>query len=192
MSNFLRRIRIGNKKLLITIASVLILCGVGVGVWYWYTQMPKQETEVIDTSKENEPYVYPEASKEQADADKLRAEYENGDAEIADTQSNLKAAESAASSSAAKQEYALTRISLYMDANQIAQALAAAQEAENVYKSADTAAMLATVYNQRSDYANAAKFFQLAADRSDKPASPGERSPYNDFLIQKREAEAKL
>lgn len=70
-------------------------------------------------------------------------------------------------------------------------ALSVAQSLEANEKTASSAAYLATAYDFKKDYKNAAVYYEIAAERCPK-TSVNERSPYNDYMILKRQEEAKL
>lgn len=80
----------------------------------------------------------------------------------------------------------------YFELNRPHDALASALRAEDSRPTAESAALIATAYRNLGDYANAAKYFGIAAERSPEPRDERERAPRNDYLIEQREAEDHL
>jgi len=106
-------------------------------------------------------------------------------------QDQLTRLESQTSSKADKEIYALASANLYRQANQLDNALHQAQDTNTTYKSAISAATLAEVYRAQGDFANAAKYYGIASERSPKTA-PTQRSAYNDYRLMKADMEANL
>lgn len=71
-------------------------------------------------------------------------------------------------------------------------ALTITENIEALQQSALSAGNIAEAYSELGDYKNAAKYYEIAISRSEKPTSETERAPYNDYTILKREAEAKI
>lgn len=91
-----------------------------------------------------------------------------------------------------KQIYLSKAIELYTKSNDFKSALPLAEQSEKIKATALTVASIAYIYVGLGDYAKAAQYYQMAADRSVKTDDPTVRSSYNDYLISKREAEARL
>lgn len=115
---------------------------------------------------------------------------EQADKRVADQRVNeleklIKNEKDAAKKESYQAELALTQ------ANQlnVDQGLQTALDADKAHPTAITASVVAGIYMDKKDYPNAAKYYGLAMDRSPKPASPTERSPYNDFAALKKQAE---
>jgi hypothetical protein len=106
-------------------------------------------------------------------------------------QDELVRLEAGATTQADKEIYSLASADLYRQANQLDDALAQAKKAEKAYKTALSAATLAEVYRARNDFANAAKYYGIASERSPKTA-PTERSAYNEYRIMKENLESQL
>ncbi len=79
---------------------------------------------------------------------------------------------------------------LYQDSGEYKKAVETGMAIEDIEQTAITAAQIASAYMELGDYPNAAKYFGIAASRSDKPSRSTERTPYNDYMIAKAEAEA--
>ena len=83
-------------------------------------------------------------------------------------------------------------VDVYTNAGDKTAALGAAKDYEKSSESAHSAEVLAGTYYAKGDYKDAAKYYGIAADRSEKPARSTERAPYNDYMNLKREAESHL
>jgi tetratricopeptide (TPR) repeat protein len=81
---------------------------------------------------------------------------------------------------------------IYYNEKDYQKALVLAHEAEASHASASSAAVIAQNYVMLGNYRQAVKYYGLAMERSDRPASATERAPYNDYQNLKKEAEAKL
>lgn len=82
-------------------------------------------------------------------------------------------------------------VDIYLNSNDPAQSVQAAKTYDDYSGDALSAASLAHSYEVNGDYKNAAKYYQVAADRSVKPPSPDSNAPYNDYMIKKQEMESK-
>ena len=89
-----------------------------------------------------------------------------------------------------KQVYVNELIEVYINSDKFDLALEAAKSAEKDDPSARNACNIATVYMMKKEYKNAADYYQIAADRSEKTDDPSLRMPYNEYLQLKKEAEA--
>lgn len=78
--------------------------------------------------------------------------------------------------------------SLYLSQHSYDKAKQVAITSDAAVKTAASASMVATVYDAAKEYTLAAKYYDLAMQRSPKPASLQERSPYNDYAYLKQTA----
>lgn len=92
----------------------------------------------------------------------------------------------------AKQIYLNKAIELYTKSNDFKSALPLAEQSEKIKATALTAASIAYIYVGLGDYTKAVQYYQMAADRSTKTDDPTVRSPYNDYIVSRREAEARM
>lgn len=112
-------------------------------------------------------------------------------ASVSNAQAQLNDLEKRAKEPSDKATIAQTSITLYTQVNNLDAALKKAQQANDSYGTALSAATLADIYSLKENYAQAAKYFGIAAERSPK-TGPTERSAYNDYLRAKAEMEAHL
>jgi len=109
---------------------------------------------------------------------------------LSKTQTELTQLTKDATSVDVKQIYLNESFELYVNNNGYEQALAVANQSEQIRSTALTAANIAYVYMGLKDYSKAVQHYQLAADRSDKVDSPTIECPYNDYMASKHLAEA--
>lgn len=89
-----------------------------------------------------------------------------------------------------KQVYVNELIEVYINSDKFDLALEAAKSAEKDDPSARNACNIATVYMKMKSYKEAAEYYQLAADRSEKTDNSDLRTPYNEYTQLKKQAEA--
>lgn len=80
----------------------------------------------------------------------------------------------------------------YAASNDYTSALSFSKQAEVADPTAITAATIGAYAQESGDFALAAKYFGIAASRSDNPNDPTKNTPYNDYMVMKREAEASM
>ena len=88
--------------------------------------------------------------------------------------------------------YLLGLSTSYENSGNYAAAVDSAKQAEVSNESALSAAAIADSYAGNGNFQEAAKYYELAAQRSEKSASRTERSPYNDYLNLKEDMESKI
>lgn len=88
-----------------------------------------------------------------------------------------------------KSEYSIELSLIYFNRASYDEALQHGLEAESSVKTAVTAGLLGDIYYAKKDYVQAVKQYDIAMNRSEKPASSNERSPYNDYQYLKKKAE---
>ena len=111
---------------------------------------------------------------------------------LSKTQTELTQLTKDATSAYAKQVYLNKSFELYVNNDSYEQALVVAIQSEQIKPTALTAANIAYVYMGLKDYPKAVKYYQLAADRSDKVDSPTIECPYNDYIVSKHLAEESI
>ena len=179
------------KHLKIIIISVLIVIIVLSGAIFAVFQLnpfnsgKQNNAENVEASKQ----LIAESKEKVAQLDSQLGVMPSKD-EINQAQNKLTQLTEDATSDEAKQVYINKSIQLYVNNDEFKSALTLALEAEQIKPTALTADHLAYIYKCLDDYKNAAKYYQLAADRSEKTNNPKARCPYNDYLILKREVEA--
>lgn len=97
-----------------------------------------------------------------------------------------------ADSVADKQNYYTAIVDMSANNRDFKTALENANKAEDLSPTAHTAEVIAAVYMQQGDFKNAAKYYQIAADRCEKTDDPSIQSPYNDYMIYKKAAEEQI
>jgi tetratricopeptide (TPR) repeat protein len=80
----------------------------------------------------------------------------------------------------------------YINSKQYDKALNNALEIEKLEPTDASAGLIAHIYEEKKDYKNAVKYYELAMQRTEKPTSTSANSTYNDYRILKEAAEAKL
>jgi hypothetical protein len=126
------------------------------------------------------------------DAQQVVDTFANSDKSAASLQSakdQLATMRKAATKSDDQQAYDLAVIDLEIAAGDTTTALTLATQAEDTYKSAQSAARLAGVYSAQQNYKSAADSYRLAASRSPKTAATA-RSAYNDYTQLAKEMDA--
>lgn len=88
-----------------------------------------------------------------------------------------------------KQAYQSELSVLYVNQGTYDKGMELALAVEEAQQSAASAAAIADIHYAQQDFANAAKYYERAMSRSDKPQSPSERSPYNDYALLKKQSE---
>lgn len=167
------------KKVIIGIAVILVLASAAaVGYWYYFL---REEISQKDAPK-------PLTAQEKAD--KIVAEASQSEGDGSDQADKLKDLADKTSDEEDKETYLSSAVDIYTNAGNDTAAFGAAKEYEQTSQSALSAAALARSYYEKEDYKNAAKYYGIAADRSEKPSRSNERAPYNDYLNLKREAES--
>lgn len=179
--------RVSKRAVIVVLVAIIVVAAIGSGIWYFADQNRKIKQQAASDAPLDEPNV----TKSQSKIDTITNAYESGSG-LDETQKKLQEGEAVASSTSEKVDYALKSVELYNQAGKGSEAMSRAVAAEAKYKTAETAAVLAAQYEQSGNYAKAAEYYQLAAERSPKSDKPTERSQYNDYLIEKREMEAKL
>lgn len=165
--------RLKNHKALLWTGVVLIIA-VGVSLYFFFTgdsskNVPLKETQTAAVDH----------------ASSVVASYFSGSRQnkesLDNTVAKLTDLEKRSAGNAQKEAYAGAIVDLYSQTGDTKKAFEAASDAENTYQSALSAARLAALYEGEKDYANAIKYYELAAERSPKTDST-ERSAYNDYM----------
>ena len=174
--------------IIVVLVAVLILAGV-IFAFYRFSPNNSAKTKSTDTNTEANQQSITESKEQVAHLDsKLGASPSK--ATLNNAQAELAQLAKTATTNDAKQIYLSKSVELYAYNKDYQSALLIALQAEQIKPTALTAADFGYIYQKLSDYRNAAKYYQLAADRSDKTTDPKEKSPYNDYMISKREVEA--
>lgn len=170
------------NKILLTIVGLIVVVGLAAGAFFYYNKTTKPAGEA-GTQK---PLTTDEKIAQIIDS----TADDNSNVEHA--QSELKKLIGNEKDTTKQSSYLSASARIYINAGDYSNALIAAQKSEAVNPTALSAADVAMAYSQSEDYKNAAKYYDLAAKRSPKPASPTERAPYNDYIILKNAAEAEI
>lgn len=165
--------KISKKKLLITLLIVVFLLVVAAS-YYWIFIPYQRSWQGPKTASDMVKSIQQETNKSTAlgELQRLASETSNKD----DKNTYLIAAASMA--------FNYTR-----DFDNI---LSISQGLEDNEPTADSAAYIAAAYDYKKDYKNAAAYYEIAAQRSPKPETTGDRSAYTDYIILQNEEEAKL
>lgn len=166
------------KKLIVGIVVIILIAGAVGGYWYFFLreEVAQKNTTKPPTAEEKASQIVAEASQTEGD--------------VSEQAKKLKKLAGETSSKEDKETYLGSAVDVYTNAGDDSAAFGAAKEYEDASQSALSAAALARSYYEKGDYKNAAKYYGIAADRSEKPASANERAPYNDYMILKHEAES--
>ncbi len=170
-----------NKWFIIAAVSAVVI---GVGVWWLVTN-----TSIWQNFGATKDSKLTTAKKKATDLDNKAGASPSKEV-LSDTQDELADLADGASSKEEKQVYLLKSIQLYVNNKDFESALTVAKDLDDINPSALTAASIAMAYMGLADYQKAADYYQIAADRSEKTDDPTVRSPYNDYMILKRQAEA--
>jgi|GEM_PF-1287141 tetratricopeptide (TPR) repeat protein len=165
--------RVHKKKLFLVAVTTLIIVGCGAAYLLWHVSKkqdiatPEQRvTEIVENAT---------TPSNQATAQKKLKELADGEK---DTNNKL--------------VYLSGSADLYFNTSDYKSGLEVTKQIEALRQTALSAGSVAEAYMQLGDFKNAAKYYGIAASRSDKPTRETERAPYNDYMIMKRQAEAKI
>ncbi len=182
-----------NKKIIFSAAIILIVAIlVVVGLWLWDFRKEALEAE-IRQQHEAQNFVL-ERSEAQVRADDLGlAVIIDGTEEtLEESTRELERQIELTDSAEEKAIYLSELISVYRWWEDYDTALEYAKKLEELERSHLSAGLMAGVYQDSEEFAEAARYYQIAADRSDPADSPQEDVPYNSYMILKKEVEAKL
>ncbi len=182
IKSFAKKLKSVKKKWLVIAAISTVV--VGAGVWWLIAN-----TSIWQNFGATKDSRLTTAKKKATDLDNKAGASPSKEV-LSDTQDELADLAKSASSKEEKQVYLLKSIQLYINDKDFDSALTVSEELDDTNPSAMTAANIAMAYMGLGDYRNAADYYQLAADRSEKTTDPTVRSPYNDYMILKRQAEA--
>lgn len=183
VKTFAKKFRLLKKKWFIVAAVLAIAIAAGIAVWWYISNSALQS----DSSR-NESKVTT-AKKKVTELDN-EAGASPSKQVLKETQTELTHLADQSSTNAEKQVYLLKSIQLYINNKDYSSALTVAEQSEELNPTALTAANIALAYMGLNEYQKAADYYQIAADRSGKTDDPTARSPYNDYMILKKKAEA--
>jgi tetratricopeptide (TPR) repeat protein len=175
--------RFYKNKWFIYLIVLIVIISVGVGAWLFVS---KYESSMWQS---NNSESSTSAREKVAQLDK-QIETTPSKETVAKTQIELQQFAKDAINNEVKQIYLRKSINLYISGSDYKSALTVAKQSEEIESTAITASDLACIYMGLSDYKEAAQYYQIAADRSEKTSDPTVRGPYNNYLILKRQAEA--
>ena len=169
------------KGVFVLLVVVAVLAAAGYGAYVWLgnngAQQAANKPEVVKSPRDKVNEISSQLERAGNSAKALQS-----------AQQELTRLEAGALSKTDKEIYSLASVNIYRQANQLDDALTQAKKADGAYKTALSAATLAEVYRAQGDYANAAKYYGIASERSPKTA-PTVRSDYNDYRLMKEEME---
>lgn len=167
------------KRSLIVIIIAVLLVAAGVAGYYYFSR--------IEQTKQS-------ASKQQTVDEKIDdiiAQSQKSD-DASTQKQELKTLADNETDKSKKAKYLAAVVDLSINSGDTQGAKQAAESYDQLDESALSAAAVAKASEDVGDFANAAKYYGIAAERSPKPLSPEERAPYNDYMLQKAAMEAKL
>ncbi|MEP6710695.1 MAG: hypothetical protein ABJA64_03165 [Candidatus Saccharibacteria bacterium] len=168
-----------SKKKMILVISGLLLVGLASGLYVLYSSQPSAAPSTAQKPKTTEQKI---AELVETDDSSKLASSETALKKLADNESNK----------VDKAKYLSGAAQAAMSASNPKTALDYATQAEAANPSAETAADIGAYASESGDFALSAKYFGIAADRSGKTNDPTERTPYNDYMALKREAEVQI
>ncbi len=179
--------RLSRKQLLILVGGLVALLAVA-GITYMYlSHMSKSAAP--DVAKLTPKDTTQEASQQASDLVDGSSQ-DTSKTSLDKTQAQLSALEKDAKTTELKQIYGGAAIDLYEQSGDMTTARDSAIEDNDDYGTVYTAAHLAAVYEAMGDYANAAKYYGQAVQRSPK-TGPRENSSYNDYRYAQQQMEKK-
>lgn len=180
------------NKWVIWVVIFILIIGVGVGAWLFISAEKKTILQSSESKSNNSKLSESKLASAKDKVTQLdnQAGASPSAAELSKAQTELAQLTKSATSSEEKQTYLSKSIELYVNNDDFKSALTVAEQSEQVKPTAFSADGLALVYMGLGDYRKAAQYYQTAADRSEKTTDPTVRSPYNEYLISKRQAEA--
>lgn len=170
---WLKRLKkVQNIKIYLVLLVTIVIFSCGTGLW-WYLRNQQD----VATPEQRVSEIVENATT----ADNKRA-----------AQEELKNLAEAEQDTQKKLVYLSGAADLYLSSNDFKKGVEVTRQIESLESTALNAGNLAEAYMQLSDFKNAAKYYGIAASRSEKPARETERAPYNDYMIMKKAAEAKI
>ena len=160
------------KRLIIIAIVVIVLVGLGVSYKMFFEAFISN---LFATPEQRISQIIKDAT---SDNDLKTAHEELK--KLADNESNVEK----------KLVYLYGSADLYYNSNDYKGGLAMSQSIDAINGTALSAASIASEYMGLGDYENAAKYYGIAASRSEKPARTTESCPYNDYIISQKAAEA--
>jgi len=191
-AHLLRELFHGKKKWVTGLVILILVIGVGAGAWLFISIQNKS---ILQSSESKSNDANLTESKLAIVKDKVtkldnQAGASPSTEDLSKVQTELTQLTKSATSNEEKQIYLSKSIELYVNSKDYEAALIIAEQLEQANPTAFSADSLALVYMGLGDYKKAAQYYQTAADRSEKTDDPTARSPYNDYIISKRQAEA--
>lgn len=164
------------KKRFLIIMFFILLIGLGYGIFVFVNSNNKK-TEISKTPEQQVEQII--AGTIQNNDDKTA---QDELIQLADSETDL----------VKKSVYLYASADLYYNSEDYINGIEVAKNIDELTKTSTSAGGVAYGYMMNSDYANAVKYYQIAIDRTEKPASEMDNSPYNEYSALKREAEAKI
>ncbi len=179
------------KVTILVCVIVALLLAVSGGVWWFYAKrhQPLQGSDRVADAITSQPRTEAE---DRADALRWEVLQNPSDETVAESSRQLEALFEAAETDEDREAYLLELIAVYRYVNYYDQAIDCTGRLEQLRASALSAGLMADIYFDQANYGEAARYYQLAAERSEVVDDPSKDAPYNDYMVRKREAEALL
>ena len=176
--------------ILVCVIAALLLAG-GGSVWWFYVKKTPN-TAVDDQTVDAIAFQPRTEAEDKADALRWELLQNPSDEAVAEAGRQLEALLEAAETDEDRRAYMLELIAIYRDAGYSDSALDCAQRLEQSQTSDMSARIVADIYFDMENYSEAVHYYQLAANRTEVTDDPTKSTPYNDYMIKKRKAEALL
>ncbi len=182
-----------NKKIIVSAVIILLVAAiVSAGLWWWGSRDEMSEAD-INQQLESQNFVLERSEAQQRADDLSSAVIIDGTEEtLAESTQELERQIELTDSAEEKAIYLSELISVYRWWEDYDTALEYAKKLEELERSHLSAGLMAGVYQDSEEFAEAARYYQIAADRSEPANSPQEDVPYNNYMILKKEVEAEL
>lgn len=176
--------------ILVCVIAALLLAGGGSAWWFYVKKTPN--TAVDDQAVDTIAFQSRTEAEDKADALRWEVLQNPSDETVAESSRQLEALFEAAETDEDREAYLLELIAVYRYVNYYDQAIDCTKRLEQLRASALSAGLMADIYFDQENYGEAARYYQLAAERSETVDNPSKDAPYNDYMVRKREAEALL
>lgn len=182
-----------NKKIIVSAVIILLVAAiVSAGLWWWGSRDEMSEAD-INQQLESQNFVLERSEAQQRADDLSSAVIIDGTEEtLVESTQELERQIELTDSAEEKAIYLSELISVYRWWEDYDTALEYAKKLEELERSHLSAGLMAGVYQDSEEFAEAARYYQIAADRSEPANSPQEDVPYNNYMILKKEVEAEL
>ena len=178
--------KVNKKSIIIGVVSIFMVVGIGLATFALLNRSdpPLSMEKAIDAMEERS------IAQQLADA---QLDIVITDAQkVGEATAELEHLLSEAESNEDREVYLSTLVTMYDYVENYEAALDCATRLEEIAPTDVSASMMARLHFSMENFIEAARFYQLAADRSEPTPDPTQASPYNNYMNSKRKAEGQV